>query len=145
LHTNDSSGANTRLLDMGVEPFLVSSSIEGILAQRLVRKICSHCKEAYTPDRAALPADFEFKPGQPLYRGRGCRECRHIGYRGRLGIFELLMMNDEIKELVVQRASAGVVQKAALRNGLRLLREDGWNKVRAGITTPEEVLRVSKA
>jgi len=145
LHTNDSSGANTRLLDMGVEPFLVSSSIEGILAQRLVRKICPHCKEGYAPDRAALPADFEIKPGQQLYRGRGCRECRHIGYKGRLGIYELLMMNDEIRELVIQRVSAGVIQKAARRNGLRLLREDGWEKVREGVTTPEEVLRVSKA
>jgi general secretion pathway protein E/type IV pilus assembly protein PilB len=145
LHTNDSSGANTRLLDMGVEPFLVSSSIEGILAQRLVRKICPSCKEGYAPDRAALPPDFEFKPGAQLYRGRGCRECRHIGYRGRLGIYELLLMNDEIRELVVQRASAGVIQKAARRNGLRLLREDGWEKVRAGVTSPEEVLRVTKA
>ena len=145
LHTNDSSGANTRLLDMGVEPFLVSSSIEGILAQRLVRKICPHCREGYTPDRGALPADFEFKPGTQLFKGRGCRECRHIGYRGRVGIYELLQMNDEIRELVVQRSSAGVIQKTALRSGLRLLREDGWNKVRAGITTPEEVLRVTKA
>lgn len=145
LHTNDSAGANTRMLDMGVEPFLVSSSIEGILAQRLVRKVCSHCKEAYLPDRAALPADFEIKPGQQLYRGRGCRECRHIGYSGRLGIYELLVMNDEIRELVVQRSSSMVIQKAALRNGLRLLREDGWNKVTVGVTTPEEVLRVSKA
>lgn len=145
LHTNDSSGANTRLLDMGVEPFLVSSSIEGILAQRLVRKICPHCKEPYEPDRAALPADFEIKPGQTLNRGRGCRECRQIGYKGRIGIYELLMMNDEIRELVIQRASAGAIQKAARRNGLRLLREDGWDKVRDGVTTPEEVLRVSKA
>ena len=145
LHTNDSSGANARLLDMGVEPFLVSSSIEGILAQRLLRKVCSHCKEAYEPDRAALPADFEIKPGMQLYRGRGCRECRHIGYRGRVGIYELLVMNSELRELVVQRSSADVIQKAAQRNGLRLLREDGWDKVREGLTTPEEVLRVSKA
>lgn len=145
LHTNDSSGASTRLLDMGVEPFLVSSSVEGILAQRLVRKICPHCKEAYAPDRAALPADFEIKPGQQLFKGRGCRECRHIGYKGRQGIYELLMMNDELRELVVQRSSAGIIQKAARRSGLRLLREDGWDKVRAGLTTPEEVLRVSKA
>jgi len=144
LHTNDSSGANTRLLDMGVEPFLVSSSVEGILAQRLVRCVCKHCKESYTPDRAALPPDFEIPAGTKLYRGRGCRECRHIGYKSRVGIFELLMVNDEVRELVVQRASSGVIQQASLRNGLRLLREDGWDKVRAGITTPEEVLRVSK-
>ncbi len=145
LHTNDAAGANTRLLDMGVEPFLVSSSVEGILAQRLVRRICPHCRQTYEPDRAALPPDFIIEPGQVLARGTGCRECRGIGYRGRQGIFELLMMNDEIRELVVQRASAGVIQKAAIRNGLRLLREDGWDKVRQGITTPEEVLRVTKA
>ncbi len=145
LHTNDSSGANTRLLDMGVEPFLVSSSVEGILAQRLVRTICKHCKESYEPEYAALPPDLKLEPGQLLYRGRGCRECRHIGYRGRLGIFELLMMNEEIRELVVQRVSAGRIERAASQNGLRLLREDGWDKVRAGLTTPEEVLRVTKA
>ena len=145
LHTNDSAGATTRLLDMGVEPFLVSSSVEGILAQRLVRKICENCKESYEPDRGALPPDFQFEPGQKLFRGRGCRECRHIGYRGRQGIYELMMMNDEIRELVVQRSSSGAIQRLAVQHGLRLLREDGWHKVRAGITTPEEVLRVSKA
>ncbi len=145
LHTNDASGANTRLLDMGVEPFLVSSSVEGILAQRLVRTICKYCKEAYEPDRAALPADFELPDDRPLYRGRGCRECRNVGYKGRLGIFELLLMTDDIRELVVQRASAGQIRAAALQDGLKLLREDGWEKVRAGVTTPAEVLRVTKA
>ncbi|HOW73417.1 MAG TPA: type II secretion system ATPase GspE [Phycisphaerae bacterium] len=145
LHTNDAAGATTRLLDMGVEPFLVSSSVEGILAQRLVRSICKNCMEAYTPDYAALPADLKLEPGQQLHRGRGCRECRHIGYKGRLGIFELMTMNEEIRELVVQRASAGKILRAATHAGLRLLREDGWDKVRRGQTTPEEVLRVSKA
>jgi len=145
LHTNDAAGANTRLLDMGVEPFLVSSSIEGILAQRLVRTICPHCKESYEPDRAGLPADLDLEPGQQLHRGHGCRECRYVGYKGRIGIFELLMLNEELRELVVQRASASRIQQAALTNGLRLLREDGWDKVRAGHTTPEEVLRVTKA
>jgi len=144
LHTNDAATANTRMLDMGVEPFLISSSVEGILAQRLVRLICPHCKEAYDPDPDQLPPDFVLEPGQKLYRGGGCRECRHIGYKGRLGIFELLMMNDEIRELIVQRASGGRIQETALKNGLRLLREDGWLKIKAGLTTPEEVLRVSK-
>jgi len=144
LHTNDSAGANTRLLDMGVEPFLVSSSVEGILAQRLVRTICKHCKEEYTPDYAALPSDLNLQPGQKLYRGRGCRECRNIGFKGRIGIFELLMMTDEIRELVVQRASAWKIQQLATTQGLRLLREDGWEKVRNGLTTPEEVLRAAK-
>ncbi|HOB74158.1 MAG TPA: type II secretion system ATPase GspE [Phycisphaerae bacterium] len=144
LHTNDSCTANTRLLDMGVEPFLVSSSLDGVLAQRLVRKICPHCKEAYEPDLAALPKDLVLEPGQLLYRGRGCRECRNIGYRGRLGIFELLMIDDELREMIVQRASAGRIQQVALKHGLKLLREDGWGKVRAGLTTPEEVLRATK-
>jgi general secretion pathway protein E/type IV pilus assembly protein PilB len=145
LHTNDSSSASTRLLDMGVEPFLISSSVDGVLAQRLVRSICKNCKEAYEPDPAGLPRDLVLEPGQPLYRGRGCRECRHIGYRGRLGIFELLMMDEELREMVVQRASAGRIQQLALKHGLKLLREDGWLKVRAGLTTPEEVLRATKA
>ncbi len=145
LHTNDAATANTRMLDMGIEPFLISSSVEGILAQRLVRLICPHCKEAYDPDRAQLPPDFVLEPGHKLYRGRGCRECRNIGYKGRLGIFELIMMNDEIRELVVQRASGGRIQDAAIKSGLRLLREDGWLKIKAGLTTPEEVLRVTKA
>jgi type II secretion system protein E len=143
LHTNDSSGATTRLLDMGVEPFLVSSSVEGILAQRLVRTICPHCKEAYEPDREALPQDFKIEKGQVLYRGIGCRECRQVGYRGRIGIYELLMMNDEIRELVVQRGSAGRIRHVGLNNGLKLLRQDGWDKVLAGHTTCEEVLRVT--
>jgi len=145
LHTNDASGANTRMLDMGVEPFLVSSSVEGILAQRLVRMVCPHCREAYDPDLSALPNDLILEPGQQLYRGRGCRECRHIGYKGRLGIFELLMMNDEVRELIVQRASAGRIQELAMKQGLKLLRLDGWEKVRKGLTTPAEVLRVTKA
>ncbi len=145
LHTNDSAGANTRLLDMGVEPFLVSSSVEGILAQRLVRTICKHCRQEYTPDYAALPPDLNLQPGQKLHRGRGCRECRNIGFKGRVGIFELLMMTDEVRELVVQRASAWKIQQLAMTQGLRLLREDGWEKVRAGVTTPEEVLRAAKA
>ena len=145
LHTNDSSSASTRLLDMGVEPFLVSSSLEGILAQRLVRTICKHCKDAYDPDPESLPKDLQLEPGQKLYRGVGCRECRQIGYRGRAGIYELLMMNDDIRELIVQRTSSGRIQAEAIRHGLRLLREDGFDKVKQGVTTPEEVLRVAKA
>jgi len=145
LHTNDAVTANTRLLDMGVEPFLVSSSLEGVLAQRLVRTICKHCKEEYEPDPASLPADFEFQPGQTLWRGRGCRECRNSGYAGRIGIYELLMVTPEIRELVVNRASATQLLDQARKQGLVLLREDGWRKVRMGLTTPEEVLRVAKA
>jgi general secretion pathway protein E/type IV pilus assembly protein PilB len=144
LHTNDAPSANTRLLDMGVEPFLVASSVEGILAQRLVRTICKNCKESYIPEPDALPPDAGWSPGEPLYRGAGCRECRHSGYRGRKGIFELLMISDELRELIVQRASAPALLEVARRAGMKQLREDGWRQVHEGITTPEEVLRVTK-
>ncbi len=144
LHTNDAVTANTRLLDMGIEPFLVSSSIGGVLAQRLVRKICSHCKEAYDPDPDQLPPDFEYKPGEKLFRGRGCRECRDSGYSGRLGIFELMTINDELRELIVKRANVVELVAAAQRNGLRPMRSDGFTKVRRGEITVEEVARVTK-
>lgn len=144
LHTNDAASANTRLLDMGVEPFLVSSSVEAVLAQRLVRKICSDCKEAYKPDPKKLPDDFGWV-GDDIYRGKGCRKCLNTGYRGRVGIFELLVLNDEIRELIMKRSGAGPIMAAGRRNGLVLLREDGWDKVRSGVTTPEEVTRVTKA
>ncbi|MCG3136677.1 MAG: Type II secretion system protein E [Phycisphaerae bacterium] len=145
LHTNDAVTANTRLLDMGVEPFLISSTIEGVLAQRLVRTICKHCRKSIDADRDRLPADFELGRGETIYQGVGCRNCRGTGYAGRLGIFELLTFSDELRELVVQRASANILLKEAVRNGLQLLRHDGWDKVRAGLTTIEEVLRVTKA
>ena len=143
LHTNDAASATTRLLDMGVEPFLVASSVEAVLAQRLVRTICKHCKEPYTPDRSKLPADFN--PGDgPLYRGKGCRECRNTGYSGRKGIYELMRMDDDIRDLVIQRSSAQKVLACARKNGLILLRDDGWRKVRAGLTTVEEVVTATK-
>ncbi len=145
LHTNDAATANTRLLDMGVEPFLVSSSIEGVLAQRLVRTICKDCKEPYTPDPHKLPDDLKLSPGQKLYRGPGCRECRNTGFRGRVGIYELLSMTDDLRELILERASAAKLIDCGRKDGLVLLREDGWDKVRAGLTTPEEILRVTKA
>jgi general secretion pathway protein E/type IV pilus assembly protein PilB len=145
LHTNDAVTASTRLLDMGVEPFLISSTIEGVMAQRLLRLICKHCKEPCDVQREQLPPDFELPEGQPIYHGKGCRECRGTGYAGRQGIFELLLLNDELRELVVQRASANILLAAAKRAGLTLLRDDGWSKVRAGLTTVEEVLRVTKA
>jgi general secretion pathway protein E len=145
LHTNDSVTAATRMLDMGVEPFLISSSVEGVMAQRLVRRICPDCKESYEPDPAALPADFEYQPGQKLYRGKGCRQCLNKGYRGRVGIYELLHMNEEIREMVVQRSSAGKLLEVARRHGLVLLRDDGFDKVREGQTTIEEVVRETRS
>jgi type II secretory ATPase GspE/PulE/Tfp pilus assembly ATPase PilB-like protein len=144
LHTNDAAGATSRLLDMGIEPFLVASSVEGIMAQRLVRTLCEHCQESYQPDPAALPPDFEMPSSGTLARGRGCRECRHSGYSGRIGLFELIMMDEEISEMIVQRASARKILQTCVNKGLKVMREDGWDKVRAGLTTVEEVLRVSK-
>ena len=145
LHTNDASSAATRLLDMGVEPFLVTSTLAGAMAQRLVRTICQHCKEEYEPDVESLPPDFKLEPGQNLWRGAGCRKCRDTGFRGRTGLFELLVADDPIREKIMDRASSGTIMSVAVARGLRLLREDGWMKVRAGITTPEEVMRSTKA
>lgn len=142
LHTNDAAGATTRLLDMGVEPFLVASSVEGVLAQRLVRRVCPHCAEPFTPDPADVPPTFEPTPNQTLMRGRGCRECRQTGYRGRLGIYELLKLSDATRELIMTRANGPQIAAAAWReNNLATLRQDGYAKARAGATTLEEVLR----
>ena len=145
LHTNDACSSATRLLDMGVEPFLVTSTVEAAMAQRLVRTICPECKEPYEPDPARLPADFNYQPGEPLWHGQGCRKCRGTGYYGRTGLFELMVTSDRIREHVMNRSPAGQILAAAKAEGLRLLREDGWLKVRHGITTPEEVIRATKA
>ncbi len=145
LHTNDAPSATTRLLEMGIEPFLVTSSVAGILAQRLVRKICPKCREAYEPDYHKLPPDLELEPGAKLYRGAGCRECRNTGYKGRFGIFELLSMSDELRELVIRRASATDIRRLACSQGMVLLRGDGLQKVRDGRTTIEEITRVAKS
>jgi general secretion pathway protein E/type IV pilus assembly protein PilB len=145
LHTNDAVTSTTRLLDMGVEPFLVSSSISGVLAQRLVRRNCKHCKETYVPEPHEVPADFPLASGEKIYRGKGCRECRNTGYRGRMGIFELMLVNDQIREMIVQRRSATDILQVARKQGLKLMREDAWAKVRKGLTTVEEVARVTKS
>ena len=144
LHTNDACSAATRLLDMGVEPFLVTSTLAGAMAQRLVRTICPHCKETYEPDPDTLPPDFHLEPGQTLWRGAGCRECRGTGFRGRSGLFELMVAGDDVRDKIMQRSSSSAIEKVAVGQGLRLLREDGWIKVRAGKTTPEEVIRSTK-
>ena len=145
LHTNDAVTATTRLLDMGVEPFLVSSSVEAVLAQRLVRVICKECKEEWVPDHPkALPPDFGYQPGEVLYRGRGCRDCHNTGFAGRRALFELLIMNDRLREMITQRRSAAELLRAARDDGLVLMREVGWDLCRRGLTTPQEVLRVTK-
>jgi len=145
LHTNDACSAPTRLLDMGVEPFLVTSTVEAAMAQRLVRTICPKCKEQYEPDPDQLPADFALRPGEKLWRGAGCKHCHGAGYYGRTGMFELMVMSEKIRERIMARAPVQEIIAAARDNGMRLLREDGWNQVRAGQTTPEEVMRVSKS
>ncbi|MGD0898929.1 MAG: ATPase, T2SS/T4P/T4SS family [Thermoguttaceae bacterium] len=146
LHTNDAAGAYTRLVDMGVEPFLVSSTVEAVMAQRLVRVLCPHCRVPFEPSADDLPDDFpRDRLAGPLYRAAGCRECRQVGYRGRLGLFELLVTTEEIRQLGHDRASSWAIEDAAIRQGMLTLRHDGWRKVLDGRTTIEEVLRVTKA
>jgi type II secretion system protein E len=140
LHTNDAASAPMRLIEMGVEPFLVSSTVIGCMAQRLVRRICSKCKTTLELDRAQLPRDFQLGPEEKIYRGLGCPHCRNTGYRGRSGLYELLVMNDAVSQKVMERAPSPEIVAVARESGLRLLREDGWDKVRRGLTTPDEVV-----
>ncbi len=146
LHTNDAAGAITRLIDMGVEPFLVASSVEAIIAQRLVRVLCKACRRALLPDNPLLTtaAAVGELADHTIYEAKGCEKCRHTGYLGRLGIFENLLVTDAIRPLIVTRQSANVIKQKALEQGMRTLRSDGWRKVREGITTIDEVLRVSE-
>ncbi|USN98205.1 MAG: Flp pilus assembly complex ATPase component TadA [Phycisphaeraceae bacterium] len=142
LHTNDAAGAVTRLIDMGVEPFLIASSVEGVLAQRLVRRVCHECEAAYVPDNGDLPRDFRLGAGQTLTKGEGCRACRHTGFRGRVGIYELLSMDTEIRDMIMQRINAPTIAEHALKSGhLCTLRQDGYAKTLDGVTTMTEVMR----
>lgn len=146
LHTNDAPSAVTRLIDIGVKPFLVASSTRAIMAQRLVRKICERCKEAVTPTDAELRV-MGGLAGQlesvQLYRGRGCSECNHTGYKGRLGIFEIFVINDEVRHMIYERVSASHLRARARELGMRTLREDGVRKIVAGQTTLDEVVRTT--
>jgi type IV pilus assembly protein PilB len=145
LHTNDAPGAVTRLRDMGVESFLITSSLIGVLAQRLVRVICPHCKEAYTPPADALrrlELVGEEHQNVHLYRGTGCDSCHKTGYRGRIGVYELMSMTDTLRAMVINGAPVDELRKLAQREGMRTLRQDGVQKVLEGITTFEELLRV---
>lgn len=147
LHTNDAPSAMTRLIDMGIKPFLVSSSIQGIMAQRLIRVICPACKEPYQPpsdELMEIGLSAEDVAGLKFYRGKGCQECNQIGYRGRQGIFEVLIVSDPIRNLVLKRASSTEIREKARSLGMRTLREDGWQKVFKGITTVAEVVRVTQ-
>lgn len=138
LHTNDAPSAITRLTDMGVENYLLTSSIVAVLAQRLVRRICQHCKQpagtTVTPDGETIT----------YYKGAGCEHCFHTGYHGRIAIFELMQLNEELRRLIMRNEDASVLTDAARRNGMRNLREDGWQKVARGMTTPDEVIRVTQ-
>ena len=145
LHTNDAPGAVTRLVDMGIEPYLVTSSLELVMAQRLVRVICPACKEEFVPaDMEALRQELGGDLPPTLYRGRGCRACQGTGYHGRKGIFELMPINEAIRMMILDRASASDIRREAVRLGMRSLREDGWRLVRQGDTTLEEVLQATK-
>lgn len=148
LHTNDAASAFTRLVDMGVEPFLVSSTVEAIMAQRLVRRLCAECREEYEPKHDELPRDFPLERLEEcngrIYRNRGCRACRQLGYRGRMGIYELLTTSETIREFAQNRANSWKISQVAIKEGMRTLRQDGWLKVINGDSTVEEVLRVTK-
>jgi type IV pilus assembly protein PilB len=143
LHTNDAPSAITRLVDMGIEPFLIASSLIGVTAQRLVRKICPHCKVEYSPHIDSLSfLDLEIPKNVVLYKGQGCEKCQGKGYLGRTALQEVMAVDESIKTLVVERASSSMIKEQAKKNGMRTLLEDGWAKVLEGITTMEEVLRV---
>ncbi|PWU13857.1 MAG: secretion system protein E [Verrucomicrobia bacterium] len=147
LHTNDAPSAFTRLIDMGIEPFLVASSVEAVMAQRLVRTICPHCKQ-----EQKVEANYLRRIGFPeeeiatakFYRGVGCEECRQLGYQGRMGIYELLILSETLRPLILNRSPASTIAARAVDAGMRTLRTDGWNKVKAGLSTIEEVLRVTQ-
>ncbi|MBI4683604.1 MAG: Flp pilus assembly complex ATPase component TadA [Nitrospirae bacterium] len=147
LHTNDAPSSITRLTDMGVEPFLLAPSLLGVIAQRLVRRICPKCKEAYTPSKAELLTISLDIPSEGLkfYRGAGCDNCKHTGYSGRTGIHEILVLDEKIREMITQKATAGMIRAEAAKNGFRDMRFDGLKKVMSGDTTTEELLRVTKA
>ena len=146
LHTNDAASAITRLIDMQVEPFLISSSVIGVIAQRLVRVICENCKEEYTPSEEVfemLRKETNIDNNIKLYRGKGCPICKNTGYYGRTSIFELILLDENIRSLIVSKSHSSVIKNTALRNGLKTLRTCGLEKVLKGITTIEEVLRVA--
>jgi general secretion pathway protein E len=147
LHTNDAASAVTRLVDMGIEPFRIASVARAIAAQRLVRVLCPECKEEYTPEPEAL-RDAGLDPGriqgQKVYRGRGCPACAGTGYRGRTAIYEILRVSETIRQLIMKKADSSTLARKALEEGMKGLHEDGVGKVLAGITTLEEIVRVTQ-
>jgi len=145
LHTNDAPGAIPRLQDMGAEPYLIASVLEGVLAQRLVRRICQACRAPETPSAADIEAlGVDAPSGVSLYRGLGCDECRNTGYRGRTAIYELFTITEDVRSLILRRASSREIRRLAIENGMTTLRMDGWSRACEGVTTVEEVLRVTQ-
>ena len=146
LHTNDAPSALTRLVDMGVEPYLVASSLEGVLAQRLVRVLCPNCKsEDHSDKAAALKDTFNIPAGVPIFQPVGCAECRNTGFHGRHAVFEMMSLNQKLRQHILQNCSSGELKELAIKDGMTTLSDDGWRLVREGITTPDEVLRVTKS
>jgi general secretion pathway protein E len=145
VHTNDAPGALTRLVDMGIEPFLVASSLIGVLAQRLVRTICSKCKHDYVPTAEEVSGvGLDPRTVRLLYKGQGCKVCQGTGYQGRTGIYELMLIDDEIRALILKNTDSGTIKHKARERGMITLRDDGADKVQQGITTAEEVSRVTQ-
>jgi type IV pilus assembly protein PilB len=146
LHTNDAPSAVTRLVEMGIEPFLVGSALDAVLAQRLARRLCEKCKEAYTPDAEVLKsARFPWEEGEPLptlFRPVGCSACAKTGYRGRVALHEVMLVSEEIERMAVERATAVDIERVAVEQGMMSLRLDGMDKVVNGVTALEEILRV---
>jgi type IV pilus assembly protein PilB len=146
LHTNDAPASITRLINIGVEPYLISAAVNAILAQRLVRKICKECREEYTPTPEMKEfLDMQGFRGATVYRGKGCDRCRKMGYSGRLGIYELLVMDDSLRDTVTQSPDVNHLRKLCRERGLVTLREDGFQKVMKGLTTVDEILRVTES
>jgi len=147
LHTNDAAGAFTRLLDMGVEPYLVASAVEAVVAQRLVRRLCTSCRQPMEPDKkdlAQVGFPIDKLDGGALFRVGQCEKCRKTGFRGRGGIFEVLEVTDPIESLVITRRPTNEIKQRAMHEGMRTLRDDGWEKVLAGVTTVEEVMSATE-
>lgn len=149
IHTNDAAGGITRLIDMGIEPFLVASSVECFIAQRLVRVICPDCKKEIKPSKEVLRelgvSEIKDVAKIKFYEGAGCDDCKHTGYMGRTAIYEILIIDNDIRDLIMARKSADAIKKLAMEHGMRTLRQDGWEKIKLGITTPAEVMRVTEA
>jgi type IV pilus assembly protein PilB len=144
LHTNDAAGAFPRLLEMGLEPFLIATAVKGILAQRLVRKICPDCKEEDKTISEATRRELGIPPEIKFFRGRGCPKCDTTGFRGRMGIYEFLQPSEEVRNLILKRASGDEIKRLCLAQGMSTLRMDGLEKARAGLTTLEQVLGASE-